>query len=667
MTLDSTLSSENEPTPSEDKKHVLLSGNVGVGKTTLFERLCPPSFQKRPLRFPGTHVDVSVGTIPRGKLGSQSEVMEVYDCPGIHNIFTRNEDERVLSLILLEGRADMVLEVMDAKNLRRSLILALQIAEFGLPLACLLNMTDEAENRGIEISCSLLGARLGAEARPISLKEEDGKEVVSDLVAGAKTTDTRVAFPVEVEEALKQMEPLLRGTHVPARAISILLLAGSKDGRIYTERYFGKGVLDRIDKLMAPLSKELNLPLDVILTQSYAAQAEKIVAEVQRVHRRSPPFLVRFGRWAQRPATGVPIALTVLALMYLWVGMFGANYLTDLINDRLFVRWVIPWFKAAVSPIPVEFIRAALVDEHFGMLTTGIFLAFGIVLPVLFCFYLFFGLLEESSYLTRFSVLLNRMLRFIGLSGKGVIPLVMGFSCVTMAILTTRTLDTRKEKIIANFLLLLGVPCAPLLAVMMVILGKMPWYATVFVFGYIVLQTAVAGYLADRILPGARADFIMELPPMRIPGFRSVLRKTWRRTWMFLKEVVPLFLLASFVIFVFDRVGGLRMLERITRPLMSGLLGLPDQAVRVFMKTVIRREAGATELDLLKSHFTNLQLIVTMLVMTFLIPCINAIMVMLKERGLKTTMIILGTVFVYALLAGGFVNHMCRLMGISFS
>ena len=145
-----------------------------------------------------------------------------------------------------------------------------------------------------------------------------------------------------------------------------------------------------------------------------------------------------------------------------------------------------------------------IVDPEFGLLPTGVFLALGLVLPVLLCFYIAFGFLEDSGYLPRFSLLLDKIFKKMGLNGKGVIPLVMGYSCITMAILTTRILDTKKERNIATMLLLLGTPCAPLLAVMLIVLDRMPFSATLTVFGIIFAQTFTAGWLLNKIAAGTR-------------------------------------------------------------------------------------------------------------------------------------------------------------------
>jgi ferrous iron transport protein B len=319
-----------------------------------------------------------------------------------------------------------------------------------------------------------------------------------------------------------------------------------------------------------------------------------------------------------------------------------------------------------VEPIPSPFIRDMIIDPDFGVFPTGIALALGLVLPVLFCFYIAFGFLEDSGYLARISILLDRVFQLMGLNGKGVIPLVMGFSCVTMALFTTRMLDTEKEKIIVTFLLLLGMPCAPLLAVMFIILNKMALSATFMVFGLIGVQVIIAGMLANKILPGKRTPLLMEIPAMRLPKIGKVIKMSALKTYFFMKEAVPVFVIASICVFVFDRVGGLAVLERVSEPIVQGLMGLPEKSVQVFIKTIIRRESGATEIEHLSAIYDNVQLVVNLLVMTFLTPCLNAIMVLIKERGARVSMGILAAVMVYAIGVGAVVNHACRFFGITF-
>lgn len=646
-------------------KRAALLGTVSVGKSVIFDSVCAPK-GRRACELSGGNFTVPSGRLRERLFDGNLGGVRVVDTPGINSLYADGEDGMIARQLLLHGDVDSVVCVLDGKNLRRSLVLTLQLAEFGLPMGAVVNLMDMARSRGIEVGDVELGARLGIPIQPTVASERLGLDEFPRLIADARIPRVEVPFPRAIEETLKLVGRLLEGGAVRSRALGMLLLGGSAEARSFVQEHWGRGVLERIDSLVAALTEEFNRPVDVVITEAYSAVAERIVADTVQVRHRSPPFMERFGLWSQRLSTGIPIALGMLVIMYYFVGAFGATYLVDLINAKLFAGVLIPLFKDVVEPIPSAFVRDALVDPEFGVLTTGLFLAFGIVLPVLFCFYLFFGVLEESGYLPRFSVLLHKALRRIGLTGKGVVPLIMGCSCVTMALLTTRMLDTKKEKLIASFLLILAMPCAPLIAVMFVILGRMPAYASVFVFGFLFLQVVIAGWLSNKLIPGRQSELILELPPMRVPSPRSIVVSSWRRTWAFMKEAVPWFLGAAFVIFVIHWLGGLRALEEAAQPLMNGLLGMPDNSVQVFMKTIIRREAGAAELDRLRTGYSNLQLVVTLLVMTLLLPCVNSLVVLFKERGLKATTVLLLASTGYALVAGALVNHVCRLLGVTF-
>jgi ferrous iron transport protein B len=642
-----------------------LVGTISVGKSVIFDNAC--SIRGREDRvLSGGAFTVPTGRLQTKLLGTGDPGTRVVDTPGISSLFADGEDGMITRRLLLDGDVDALIFVADGQNLRRSLVLALQVAEFGLPMCGVVNLMDMARSRGIEVAEEALAARLGIPIQLAVASERRGLDEFVELLGDARVPRVEVAFPRAIDETLQRIARLLEGGAVSTRGLAILLLGGDPEARKLVEDCWGRGMVERIDTLVGALTEELNRPLDVVLTEAYSTVAERIVAETVQVRRRSPPFMERFGIWSQSLATGIPIALAVLVAMYYFVGAFGATYLVDLLNAKLFKGVLVPLFNDAVQPIPSAFVRGALVDPHFGVLTTGLFLAVGIVLPVLFCFYLFFGVLEESGYLPRFSVLLHQALRRIGLTGKGVVPLIMGCSCVTMALLTTRMLDTRKEKLIASFLLILAMPCAPLIAVMFVILGRMPAYASAFVFGFLFVQVVIAGWLANRLIPGRPAELILELPPMRVPSPLSIVVSSWRRTWAFMKEAMPWFLIAAFVIFVIHWLGGLQVLERGARPLMGGLLGMPDNSVQVFMKTIIRREAGAAELDRLRSGYTNLQLVISLLVMTLLLPCVNSLVVLFKERGLKASALMLLSSTAYALIAGGVVNQVCSLLGVTF-
>ena len=649
--------------PASRNSGIAIVGNMNVGKSSLFSWLCEKETDRK--NFPGTTVSITAGNI-------KSLNTTVYDTPGIYSIFSANEDEMVSRDILLPQKSfnpiTSILLVADAKNMKRSVAIALQYAEYGLPMLMDVNMIDEAASRGIEINFEKLSALLGIDICTSIAREGIGIRKILTKLKSPRIAKKLVNYPDWVINFLDVIEKLCKDSDISPRVIGLLLLAGDRSIEKHLSKKFGPDLLEELHDLAADYRKGESETFQALLVNLYNKKAEQIVKEIQEVEPpRKNPLLVTFGDWCTQLHTGIPIAVAVLILIYLFVGTFGATFIVDTINGVVFEGFIIPWTARILDPIPSQFFKDMIIDPDFGILPTGVFLALGLVMPVLFCFYFVFGILESSGYLPRLSILLDKVFRKMGLNGKGVIPLVMGFSCVTMAILTTRLLDTKKEKNIATFLLLLGMPCAPLIAVMLVILDKMPISATLTIFGIIFTQTFLAGFVANKILPGQGSPLIFEIPPMRLPKPIQVIKSAAHKTYFFIKEAIPVFIYASLFVFLFERIGGLEVAEKILSPLTNTLMGLPEKSVQVFIKTIIRRESGATELEHLRYSYTNLQLVVNLLIMTFLTPCINAIIVLFKERGKKTAVIIICSVIIYAILMGSLVNHVCLALGITFT
>jgi ferrous iron transport protein B len=642
---------------------IVIVGNMNVGKSSLFSWLCEKETDRK--NFPGTTVSVTAGKI-------KSLNATAYDTPGIYSIFSANEDEMVSRDILLPQKSfnpiSSILLVADAKHMKRSIAIAMQYAEYGLPMLMDINMIDESASRGIDINFKKLSDILGIDVCSSIAREGIGIRKILTKLKSPRIAKQLVNYPDWVNSFLDIIEKLCKDSDISPRVIGLLLLAGDRSIEKHLSKEFGPELLEELKDLADDYRKGESETFRSLLVNLYNNKAEQIVKEIQEIEPpRKNPLLVTFGDWCTQLNTGIPIALGILILIYLFVGSFGATYLVDTINGVIFEGYLIPWATKILKPIPSQFLRDMFIDPDFGILPTGVFLALGLVMPVLFCFYLVFGILESSGYLPRLSMLLDKVFRKMGLNGKGVIPLVMGFSCVTMAILTTRLLDTKKEKNIATFLLLLGMPCAPLIAVMFVILDKMPISATLTIFGIIFTQTFIAGFVANKILPGQGSPLIFEIPPMRLPKPGQVIKSAAHKTFFFIKEAIPVFIYASLFVFLFERIGGLEIAEDLLRPLTNTLMGLPEKSVQVFIKTIIRRESGATELEHLRYSYTNLQLVVNLLIMTFLTPCINAILVLFKERGRKTGALIICSVITYAILIGSLVNHICLALGVTFT
>jgi ferrous iron transport protein B len=250
-----------------------------------------------------------------------------------------------------------------------------------------------------------------------------------------------------------------------------------------------------------------------------AVWAHELTERVRRVSTLSLAYVQEaLARATRRPATGLPILAAVLYALYLFVGVFGAQTLVKLLEDDVFGRAINPAATFLIDRfVPVPLVRDFLVGEY-GLITMGVTYSIAIVLPVVATFFLMFGFLEDSGYIPRLAIFCDRTFRIMGLNGKAVLPMVLGLGCDTMATMTTRILGTPKERLIAILLLALGIPCSAQLATIMGILGGVSFAALATLFGVVLFQMLLVGWLAARVLTGARSEFVLELPPIRRPN-----------------------------------------------------------------------------------------------------------------------------------------------------
>jgi ferrous iron transport protein B len=289
-------------------------------------------------------------------------------------------------------------------------------------------------------------------------------------------------------------------------------------------------------------------------------------------------------------------------------------------------------------------------------------------MPIVLTFFIAFGMLEDSGYLPRLAVLMDRPFKAMGLSGKAVLPMVLGLGCDTMATMTTRILESRKDRVMVTLLLALGVPCSAQLGVIMGMIAFLPPVAVV-VWGVVV--TAVmfgVGWAASRVIPGGRSDFILELPPIRPPQVSNIVVKTAARLEWYLKEVLPLFVLGTLLLFVLSRTGALHVLERGAAPLIEGGLGLPRETTAAFIVGFLRRDYGAAGLfSLARSGALSVpQVLVSLVVVTLYVPCVANVLVIGREHGVKTAVRVVGFVFPFAFAVGMILNFAMRLLGVHF-
>ena len=347
------------------------------------------------------------------------------------------------------------------------------------------------------------------------------------------------------------------------------------------------------------------------------------------------------------------------------VGRTGAQALVGVLEEILFGAYLVPWLQ---SLLPPGFFHDLLVGPY-GLISMGLTYAIAIILPIVGTFFLAFGVLEDSGYLPRLAILSDRLLRVMGLNGKAILPMVLGLGCDTMATMTTRILNTPRERLIATLLLALGVPCSAQLGVILGIAAAYSPAVMLTVFGVVASQLVLVGHLASRVLSGERSDFIFELPPLRVPLVRNILLKTWLRLLWFLAEVVPLFLGATLALFLLDRVRfgartGIEAIEEGVRPLVVGWLHLPAAAARVFLMGFLRRDYGAAGLfDLAQQGaLTTTQIIVSLVVITLFVPCLANFLVIVREQGWRRALAIVGFILPFAFAVGGALGWILRTL-----
>lgn len=578
--------------------NVILVGNPNVGKSVIFNALTGSYVTVS--NYPGTTVDISKGI---GRFGNKK--LHIIDTPGINSLVVHSEDEKVTKDILSKSDIACVIQVADSKNLKRSLLLTLELLGLRLPLVLNLNMSDEAKERGIIINTKKLSQKLGIDIVETVAITKEGITKLKEAVLRAKTPE----FKIE-EEA-----------------------------KIAADKIF---LLKRRAKMVEDLVRDV-LQVPEILKKS--------VSEA-------------IGRITSRPLTGIPILLLILGAMYLFVGKFAATTGVDFLENTVFGKYLSPWFKELTYRyIHINLIRELLVGEY-GIITMALTYALAIIFPIVTAFFLFFGLLEDSGYLPRLSVLSDRVFNTMGLNGKAVLPMVLGLGCGTMATLTARILETKKERILVSLLLTLAIPCSAQLGVVMGMLGSLSINALLIWLGAILSIMIMIGWCASKIIPGSRAPFIQEVPPIRMPQLRNIVVKTFTRLKWYLKEAVPLFILGTFILFVLDKIGALKWAKLALSPLVVGLLNLPEKAAEAFIIGFLRRDYGAAGLYMLKKAggLDGVQVLVSLVVITLFVPCIAQFFVTIKERGMKVACLIGSFVFIFAFLAGFILNLALRYL-----
>ena len=542
-------------------KKILLMGNPNVGKSAVFARLTGARVISS--NYPGTTVEFT-----QGMMTLAGEKALLIDVPGAYDLEAASQAEEVAVSMLDEG--DVVINVVDASNLERSLPLTLRLLERNTPMIVALNMWDDTLHRGISIDVPKLESTLGVPVVPtVAISGEGIKELV------ARIPEARAAGMAERTEEVRW------------------------------------------------------------------AEIGRIVAEVQSVTHRHRTFLEALGDASVKPVTGIPIAALLLVLAFAVVRFIGEGVIGIVIEPLFEGLWKPLMLHLSAVLQPGSFLHAIvigkLVDgdidfvQSFGLLTTGLFVPLGMVLPYVLSFYVVLGFLEDFGYLPRLAVLLDTMMHRMGLHGWAIIPSLLGLGCNVPGIMATRILETRRERFIAATIISIGVPCAALQAMIWGLLGRHGARYVMVVYVTLFLVWAGIGRLLNSVLKGRSPELIMEIPPYRLPSVRALAQKVWMRMAAFLKEAVPIVLLGVLVVNVLYFLRFFNAVADWTAPVMIRVLGLPKEAVVAMAVGFLRKDVAVGMLGTMNLTAGQLTVAVTVLAMFF--PCIATFVVLWKELG----------------------------------
>jgi ferrous iron transport protein B len=628
---------------------IALAGNANVGKSVIFNQL--------------TGVDQIIGNWPgktveraEGLLLHRGKRIRVIDLPGIYSFSTYSMEELVSRDFIALEHPDAVINVIDASALERNLFFTIQLMELAPPLMIAVNQVDLAEKKGLTVDCGKLSALLGVPVVPTVAIRGKGIPVLTDAITGLMQdhpVPPVLRYGKEVEDRITAIISLLDTvtTPYPMRWTAIKLL--ERDPAIV--ELVGKqdpGIPEKAGILAGEIENIHGEPVCVVMSAERYQVADRIAAEVITV--RAPgagpekkSLTDRLDAVALHPVLGYLAVIAVIGGLLFWTFLIGAQI-------SGFLQGFLSQFEQ-YEPVVTGPLMNILWNGAFTGFVAGVTLVIPYVLP----FYLLLAVMEDSGYLTRISIMLDRGMHKLGLHGKAIIPLILGYGCNVPAIYSCRIMETPKQKTLAAFLVTL-VPCT---ARTVVILGLVAafvniWWALA-LYAFDILLILVVGRIAFKAVPGESVGLIMEMPDYHVPSVSVVLKQTWTRTKSLVWIVFPAYIIGSALIQGFYAAGLLDPVNALLSPVTVLWLGLPAVIGITLIFGIVRKELTILTLAVIfgttnfASIMSPVQLIVLALVSMLYIPCISVILVLASEFGWRKALAISVAEIVMAIAVGG--------------
>jgi ferrous iron transport protein B len=525
------------------------------------------------------------------KLGDKRA--ELIDVPGTYTLEPTSKAEEIAVKMLNDRKnGDVVINVVESTNLERSLNLTLQLLKHKVPVVIALNFWDETKHKGISIDNKKLEEILGVPCVPICAVTGEG---VNHLV-----------------EKIKEAKP---------------------SGYEYEDD-------ERWQKIGS------------------------IVDEVQKITHRHHTWLERLGDASVRPLTGIPIAALVMFLAFKVIRFIGEGLIGH-VGEPIFEKLWAPLMMKLSAVMDSggflhDLIIGQLIDgeidfgQSFGLLTTGLFVPLGAVLPYVFAFYVVLSVLEDLGFIPRLAVMVDTLMHRLGLHGFAIVPMLLGLGCNVPGALATRVLETRRERFISATILSIAVPCAALQAMVVGLVGEHGIGYLAIIYGTLFSVWVLLGVIFNKTVKGESPEIFLEIPPYRIPYMRSLAKKIWIRIKWFLKEAVPFVLLGVLIVNLLYTFGIIQFAGRITAPVVTRILGLPQEAVGALIVGFLRKDVAVGML--IPLGLTIKQLVIASVVLAMYFPCVATFTTLVKELGVVDMLKSASIMVISSLVVGGLLN-----------
>jgi ferrous iron transport protein B len=632
-----------------------LAGNANVGKSVLFNQLTGSS--QIIGNWPGKTVEKAEGT-----LTFEGQKITVIDLPGIYSFSTFGMEELVSREYIAVEKPDVVINVVDAAVLERNLFFTMQLIELEVPLVLCLNQLDEAKKKGITINRKKLEQLLGVPVVPtVAIRGEGIFELTKTALSMANDSQnhkSKLRYGTEIEQRISKLDQTIQNAKLnlnyPSRWVAIKLL--ENDPEIKKLAASSESVIKTSEALAAEISAIHNEPTFAVIASERYGLASKIANEVQRQTEVRTTFSDRLDWVTTHRVFGYVTSVAVIAGLLVWTFTVG-DLLSGLFSKGLS-------FFAPVDPALSGSIQGILWNGIWGGVVAGLTLIIPFVVP----FYLMLAMIEDSGILTRVAFMMDSAMHKIGLHGKALIPLILGYGCNVPAIRACRIMETKRERLLATF----AITFAPCTARTIVILGLVavylgPWWA-LSLYAVDIALIFILGRVALKVVPGQSTGLIMEMSSFKVPSLTVVAKQTWARTKSLIYIVFPLYIAGSAIVQALYAVGVLQQVSNVLSPITVFWLGLPAIAGILLILGFVRKEMvllaavaifSSTNLAL---FFSPVQLVTLALVNMIYIPCLSTVAVMAKDYGWKTALIIAVANFAVAILVGGIAFRLLSLV-----